>query len=208
MWTPAQFLRQGRAKKAGSAESGDGCGKTRTPQVGWVGRVVSKPRSVGGAAQGLRHIGPGDGASNVIKGLFDHGATPVLERLVQFTAARQRVISHNIANMSTPRFRPSDVSVEGFQHQLAQAIDHRRATRGVFNGPLELKDTREVAAREDRLELSMEATNDNVLFHDQNNRSMEHQMKALAENAMTHNMAMELLKSEFDILRSAIREQA
>ncbi len=143
----------------------------------------------------------------MIQGLFDGGATPVLERMVQFTSARHRLIAHNIANLSTPRFRPRDISVEGFQAQLGEAIDRRRATRGVFNGPLKIKDSRSVRMGRDRVELTAEQTGDNVLFHDQNDRSMEHQMKALAENAMAHNTAIELLKNQFDLLRSAIREQ-
>jgi len=40
------------------------------------------------------------------------GAAPALEAAMRFASARQKVLSHNIANITTPDFRPSDVSVE------------------------------------------------------------------------------------------------
>ncbi len=38
----------------------------------------------------------------MIQGMFDGGALPVLSRVIQFTAARHRVLTHDIANLSTP----------------------------------------------------------------------------------------------------------
>jgi flagellar basal body rod protein FlgB len=59
-------------------------------------------------------------------GLTNSDGIPALERLMQFTAARHRVILNNIANLSTPGFRPSDVSPQAFQAQLAEALDESR----------------------------------------------------------------------------------
>jgi flagellar basal-body rod protein FlgB len=70
----------------------------------------------------------------VIEGITNSGDLPVLERLMQFSSRRQTLISSNIANISTPGYRPVDVSVEGFQDQLATAIDARRERGG--DGPL------------------------------------------------------------------------
>ena len=137
--------------------------------------------------------------------MFNSGSTPVLERLVQYTSQRHRLILHNIANLSTPHFRPTDVSPESFQQALGEAIDRRRG--GGSGGPLELGDTREMRFTQDSVELNPGASHDNLLFHDRNDRSLDHQMKNLAENTMAHNAALELLRSKFQSIETAIRER-
>lgn len=127
----------------------------------------------------------------MIAGMFEGGALPVLEKVVQFTASRQRLLAHNIANLSTPGFVPTDMDPESFQAALADAIDQRRSS----GEPLQVS----VPAPE--------ALNQNILFHDQNNRDLERTMAALAENAMTHNAALEMIRNEFEMLRLAIRER-
>ncbi len=141
----------------------------------------------------------------MIEGLFNGGTLPMLERMVQFTSRRHQLLVHNIANISTPDFQPADVSPQSFQQALADAVDKRR--RSGPKAPLQMTDTREMTFSRDRLELHPQPLNQNLLFHDRNNRSLEHQMKALAENTMVHNTAMELLAGKFKGLETAIRGQ-
>ena len=72
----------------------------------------------------------------MIAGMFDNGAMPVLERVVQFTQARHRVLTDNIANLSTPYFKPRELSPESFQATLRDAIDQRRTRANPIAGPL------------------------------------------------------------------------
>ena len=51
----------------------------------------------------------------------------------------------------------------------------------------------------------MEIEQNNILFHDRNNRFVEKQMSDMAKNALRHNMASELLKQQYNLLRTAIR---
>ena len=60
----------------------------------------------------------------MITRLTDSGAMPTLERLLQFTSARHQVLADNIANLSTPYYKPRDLSVESFQAALRQVF-HR-----------------------------------------------------------------------------------
>lgn len=143
----------------------------------------------------------------MIQGLFNTGSMPVLERMVQFAGVRHRLITHNIANASTPGFRPTDLSVASFQQALRDAIDHRRETYGGPTGDLPLRDTRELRFGPDRLAAKPRFAHDNLMFHDKNDRSLEHMMQDLAENAMAHNAALEMLNNQFTMLQSAIREQ-
>jgi len=143
----------------------------------------------------------------MIQGMFDSGALPVLERLVQFTGARHKVLAHNVANISTPYFKPRDLDTASFQQSLIDAIDRRRTTTTPTAGSLDVQDTRDVTFRKGAIDIKPQATNDNILFHDQNNRDVERLMQGLAENTMTHNMAIEMVRSEFNIMRVAISER-
>ena len=66
----------------------------------------------------------------MIEGMFDSGSLPVLERLVQFTGARQTALANDIANVSTPYYKPRDLNVKEFQAELRRAIEQRREQGG------------------------------------------------------------------------------
>jgi len=143
----------------------------------------------------------------MITGLFNSGAMPALERVVQFTQARHQVLADNIANLSTPYFKPKDLDPQSFQTALREAIDHRRSGANPTSAPLEPADTRELRFQSGRLEVHPQATNQGILFHDQNNRDLERTMQHLAENTVAHNTAVELMRNEFSMIATAIRER-
>ena len=139
--------------------------------------------------------------------MFNHGSMQVLERLVQFTGKRHHLITHNIANLSTPYFRPKDLSVDQFQRQMRRAVERRRDGIAPVDGKLEPRDSRQVRFREGGLDVAPHPMDENILFHDRNNRDLERIMQDLAENTLTHNTGLQLLKSELDLLKMAIRER-
>ena len=140
--------------------------------------------------------------------ITSYGALPALEASMRFAAARHPLILNNIANLSTPDYRPMDVSVEGFQKALRQAIDERRTANGGQSGSLPLSDSREVGVLADgRLALRPSTPSDNILFHDRNNRDLERTMQSLVENSTVFRVSTELIKNRFDLLRSAIAER-
>lgn len=143
----------------------------------------------------------------MIDGLFQGGALPVLERVVQFTEARHKVLVNNIANLTTPYFKPTDLDPRQFQETLGKAIDDRRNSASNRGRPIRWHDTHEVSFNEDGLTVSPSPSNDNILFHDQNNRDVERIMQHLAENTMAHNTAIELIRNQMETLKTAIRER-
>lgn len=141
----------------------------------------------------------------MIQGMFDYGSLPALERLVQFTGARHKVLVNNIANLSTPYFKPTDLSPQSFQQALRDAMDQRRQNAAdPVGGPLRISDTRELSFHKDGIEARPAATNQGILFHDQNNRDLERTMQHLAENTMTHNAAIDMFRAKMGLLRIAI----
>ncbi len=143
----------------------------------------------------------------MINGVTNSMGLDVLERTVQFTAARHELIASNIANLSTPGYQAKDLSVEAFQGQLADAIDQRRD--GTANADVLLRpaDSRQVEFVEGGLKVHPEVTSQNILFHDKNDRSLERTMQDLVKNFMTFRASAQLLRNRFDILHTAISER-
>lgn len=138
------------------------------------------------------------------------GAIPALEMTMRFAGARHRLIAHNIANISTPDFRPMDVSTSDFQRVLGEAIDRKRESgpRGSGAGELMWKETRELRrAAGGGLELRPATPSPGVLFHDRNNRDTERMLQDLVENATVFRVASDLLKSRYMMLNTAISER-
>ncbi len=139
----------------------------------------------------------------MIDGVTNAEGLSVLERLVQFSGQRHRLIVNNIANFDTPGYRPLDVSVQDFRRQLGEAIDERR-TSARPAGPLNIKDSAQIEFSAGSLTLHPTPIGDNILFHDGNDRDLDRTMQDLVENFLTFRMATELMRSRYDILRSAI----
>lgn len=140
--------------------------------------------------------------------LSNSGAIPSLELMVRFAGGRQRVLAHNIANLDTPDFRPTDVSPQAFQHALGKAIDERRARTGGQEGALNFKGNPQVRREADgRLTLTPTSPSRNILFHDRNNRDLERLMQDNAENAAAFRVAVDLLRGRYEVMRAAISER-
>jgi len=126
--------------------------------------------------------------------LLNQGSTPLLEQTLQFTAARHKLIAEDVVNVSTPGYKQRDLSLPKFQKMLAEkaALADRSAPGSVNFGNMAL----EIGNR-----------NQGILFHDGQTRSMEELMSDQAKNAMMHNLAIELLRHQFQTMQMAIKGQ-
>jgi flagellar basal-body rod protein FlgB len=126
--------------------------------------------------------------------LINQGNAPLLERWVQFGAQRHRLIAENVVNISTPGYRQKDLSPEAFQQMLAQrAADRREAGPGQVGF--------------DDIRAEVEEAENGVLFHDGQTRSMERLQTDLAKNALMHNLAIELLRKQFQSMEMALKDK-
>lgn len=145
----------------------------------------------------------------LIDGVNNAGAMPTLDAMVRFTAQRQNLIAHNIANVSTPDFIQTDVSVSSFQANLRDAVEERRDRSDGAFGSLQIRSTNEVrVGRRGGLELTPQTARPGVLAHDRNNRDIERLMQDLVENVGAFRTATELLNQQTGMLRRAMSEQA
>jgi flagellar basal-body rod protein FlgB len=126
--------------------------------------------------------------------IFD---SPVLEHVVQFTAARQNVLAGNIANIDTPGYRAADLSPEMFQSQLKEAVEASRSDDP--SGPSDdVPDAYTAVA----------ATAHTLVYHDGTNMDIEQQASELAKNTMEYNLALSLMTSQFHTFEAVISERA
>lgn len=136
----------------------------------------------------------------MLSNLFDTTSIGVLEQVVNFSQARHGVLAGNIANLDTPGYKTRDLSPERFQENLRKAIEARREPQspgriGARNG----SDIRDFADVRESLK--------GILFHDGSDVSLEKQITEISKNHGQHNLAINLMTSQFRLLESAISER-
>jgi flagellar basal-body rod protein FlgB len=124
--------------------------------------------------------------------MFNQGSTPVLERMLQFTAARQKLLAENVVNISVPNYRQKDLSLDKFQEMLRDRVEERDSSG---------------SARFEDITAELEQPERGILFHDGANRSMEQLMTDQAKNGMMHNFIIELLRKQFQAMDMALKER-
>jgi flagellar basal-body rod protein FlgB len=129
-----------------------------------------------------------------IERLLNEGNAPLLERTLQFTAARHRLIAENVVNLDTPGYRQKDLSVEKFQQMLRERVEERDHSAP---GSIGFDDVKE----------ELDHPRNGILFHDGNNRSVEQLMSDQAKNALMHNLVVELLRKQYEQMTMALRER-
>lgn len=140
----------------------------------------------------------------MIDGFLGNSALPALERSLQFMSARQRLLASNLANADTPGFRPTDVDPRAFQGALREALGEGRLDAA---GGLAFDDSAPVAFTDSGVELKPEVLADNILFHDGNDRSLERLMQRMTENVYAFRAASQLMRNQFELINTAIRER-
>lgn len=126
--------------------------------------------------------------------LLNQSSEPVLEKMLQFTAARHKLIAEDVINISTPNYRQKDLSLDKFQEMLGERIEQRDGA-----GPGETSF--------DDISAELEEPERGMLFHDGSNRSMEQLMSDQAKNALMHNFIIELMRKQFQTMELALKDR-
>ena len=126
--------------------------------------------------------------------LMNQTNAPLIERVLQFSSARHKLIAENMANVDTPGYRQKDLSEAKFVSLLR---DRAAAKRSNPPGTTLFAD----------IASDLEHPERGILFHDQNNRSMEALASAQAKNGLLYTLAIELLKKQFGAMEQALKER-
>ena len=138
--------------------------------------------------------------------LVNSGSVPMLDSMLSFTQARHKVLTENIANIDTPGYQTRHLDAKQFQRDLATAVARKREEH---TPGLRIESSQQVqqgSGGQLRF-MPMREPAENVLFHDKTNARVERQMSMLAENAMMHQTATELLAGRYQSMLKAIRGQ-
>jgi flagellar basal-body rod protein FlgB len=137
--------------------------------------------------------------------LLGSAALEAAENLVHFATARHKVIADNIANVDTPGYRMRDLSVQRFHQAISRALSAGRRANPNFpdldSGSLDLPGDPDRARTGDAAGLR------NIVFHDDNDRSIEKLVVTMTANVQRHNLALDLLRVQTRLLQAIVRER-
>jgi len=125
--------------------------------------------------------------------LVTDNITEILVKIIEFTQARQKIITRNITSMNSPGFVPQKLAVKEFSGQLNSAIDEH-----VQNQRLLLRDTENIkfGTSGDFEVKPMVDEHSKLLLEKNRDEYLELQRKKLVENSLNQRVAAELLRQK------------
>jgi flagellar basal-body rod protein FlgB len=110
----------------------------------------------------------------------------LLEKMLDVSATKHKVIANNIANINTPGYKKMEVS---FAEQLEKIIKDTSANKFDVFQP--------------KIVVSKEDTNV-AIRNDGNNVDMDKEVSALMKNTLSYNVYTQLLAKKMELVKSAI----
>jgi flagellar basal-body rod protein FlgB len=110
----------------------------------------------------------------------------LLEKMLDVSATKHKVIANNIANINTPGYKKMEVS---FAEQLEKVIKDTSANKFDVFQP--------------KIVVSKEDTNV-AIRNDGNNVDMDKEVSALMKNTLSYNVYTQLLAKKMELVKSAI----
>jgi flagellar basal-body rod protein FlgB len=103
--------------------------------------------------------------------------TNQIEHYMDLLSARQKLVASNIANVDTPGYKTKDID---FQFEFISQLQGQ--SPNVIEAP------------------------GLTVHNDGNNVNIDHEARLLSENAMRFNLASNLMRSQFRMIKEAIQE--
>lgn len=133
-------------------------------------------------------------------GLFQSTSFNLLERSLDATALRQKVIANNIANVDTPNFKRSEVHFE----QLLQNEMNTLTTSGFRGYRTHEKHIQIGLPHSSQIEAEVHEVDKSVINNNQNNVDIDAEMSRMAENQLNYNILVQQLNHHLRLTRTAI----
>ena len=116
---------------------------------------------------------------------IDKSAT-LLEKMLDVSSVKHKVIANNIANVNTPGYKKMEVS---FADQLEKAVNESSMNKFDTLQP--------------KIVISKEDTSETVR-NDGNNVDMDKEVSALVKNTLSYNIYTQLMAKKIELVKSAI----
>lgn len=118
-----------------------------------------------------------------------------LEKALDYSALRQKVISNNIANVDTPNYKAQDVS---FKNLLANETDSLMRANRTNEKHIEFTSSK-------RSKSPLITKNDTAYNHNGNNVDIDKEMALLAENQIYYNAITQRISGKFNTLKTVVK---
>ncbi|MEK5443138.1 MULTISPECIES: flagellar basal body rod protein FlgB [unclassified Fredinandcohnia] len=118
-----------------------------------------------------------------------------LEKALDYSALRQKVISNNIANVDTPNYKAQDVS---FKNLLANETESQMRANRTNEKHIEFTSSK-------RSNNPLIAKNDTAYNHNGNNVDIDKEMALLAENQIYYNAITQRISGKFNTLKTVVK---
>ncbi len=154
---------------------------------------LSWPDSLSSSVKDKSHMRQQEGLKMNLTPLVTDNITEILVKIIEFTHARQKIITRNITNMNRPGFVPKKLAVKEFSVLLNNAIDEH-----VQNQRLLLRDTENIkfGPSGDFEVRSIVDEHSKLLLEKNRDEYLELQRKKLLENSLNQRIAAILLKQK------------
>ena len=116
---------------------------------------------------------------------IDKSAT-LLEKMLDVSSIKHKVIANNIANVNTPGYKKMGVS---FSDQLEKALNESSMNK------FDTLQPKIVISKEDSSE---------TVRNDGNNVDMDKEVSSLVKNTLTYSIYTQLLAKKYEVVKSAI----
>ncbi len=126
------------------------------------------------------------------------------ELSARFAEARHQVLSENVANVDTPGYQTRQLDPATFEKALRDAVDQAGQSH---SNALKLRGTAQMRVTpggQPEFLPTVEPAQ-NVLFHDGTNARLEKLMSDVNANALSYELATNVLRGRFEGLMRAIR---
>lgn len=144
----------------------------------------------------------------MINSIFNKGNIPLLEKAISFSYQRHNVIANNIANATTPGFKALDLPEKEFMEYLEKALQESKK-RDVNYMEFESVPGGSFTNNSGVFTVDPVLTPEpGVMSHNGNNVDVDRENAKLAKNALYYSVLVQLLRNNFDSLKSAIAEKA
>lgn len=132
-----------------------------------------------------------------MSGWLDNSILTVLEKGLNASSLRQKVLADNVANVDTPGFKRSDVD---FQQALNAALGTSGATLS-----LRTSVPRHIAIGTAGNPSLVQTDHSTSLRNDSNNVDIDREMTNVAENGLYYNALTRTISSQLGMLRMVIK---
>ncbi len=114
-------------------------------------------------------------------------STNLLEKMMNVSATKHKVIANNIANVNTPGYKRMEVS---FEDQLSRAIQDVPVAK--------------LTTLQPKIVVSKDKEGSGNIRNDGNNVNIDTEVTSLLKNTGTYNVYTQLLGKKMDMVKSAI----